>query len=133
MSSWFSASAVVPSLREDWGITTGQGTLLTIAVQLGFVTGAVTSAVLSLADRWPAHRLAAGSALLAALTTATGKRIALGKPVIRLSMAEARERYSLFTPVVYGRESWRTRSAITTSSSAALPARSPRPLIAHST
>ncbi len=71
MSSWFSASAVVPSLRSDWGITTGQGTLLTIAVQLGFVTGAVASAVLSLADRWPAHRLVAGSALVAALSTAT--------------------------------------------------------------
>ena len=71
MSSWFSASAVVPSLRADWGISTGQGTLLTIAVQLGFVTGAVLSAVLSLADRWPAHRLAAASALVAALSTAT--------------------------------------------------------------
>ena len=50
MSSWFSASAVVPALRDDWGITTGEGTLLTVAVQLGFVTGAVASAVLSLAD-----------------------------------------------------------------------------------
>ena len=70
MSSWFSASAVVPSLRTDWGITTGEGTLLTVAVQLGFVTGAVLSAVLSLADRWSATRLAAGSALVAALATA---------------------------------------------------------------
>ena len=69
MSSWFSASAVVPSLRSEWGISTGQGTLLTVAVQLGFVTGAVLSAVFSLSDRWPAPYLAAGSALLAALTT----------------------------------------------------------------
>jgi MFS family permease len=75
MSSWFSASAVVPSLRDDWGISTQQGTLLTIAVQLGFVTGALLSAVLSLADRWPAPLLAAWSAAVAALATAT---IALG-------------------------------------------------------
>jgi MFS family permease len=75
MSSWFSASAVVPSLRDDWGISTRQGTLLTIAVQLGFVTGALLSAVLSLADRWPAPLLAAWSAAVAALATAT---IALG-------------------------------------------------------
>jgi hypothetical protein len=36
------------------------------------------------------------------------------------------------TPVVYGMMSLRTRIAITTSSSAVLPARSPRPLIVHS-
>ena len=35
--------------------------------------------------------------------------------------------------VVNGMMSWRTLSAITTSSSAVLPARSPRPLIVHST
>ncbi len=70
MSSWFSASAVVPSLRDDWAITTGEGTLLTVAVQLGFVTGAVTSAVLSLADRWSPTRLVAGSALVAGTATA---------------------------------------------------------------
>ena len=35
-------------------------------------------------------------------------------------------------PVRYGMMSLRTRSAITTSSSAVLPARSPRPLIVHS-
>ncbi len=69
MSSWFSASAVVPQLRLDWGISTTQGTLLTVAVQLGFVVGALLSATFSLADRWPAQRLAAGSALVAALAT----------------------------------------------------------------
>ncbi|MGA8847068.1 MAG: MFS transporter [Nocardioides sp.] len=69
MSSWFSASAVVPSLRTEWAISTQQGTLLTVAVQLGFVVGAVLSAVLSLPDRWPPHRLAAGSALVAAVST----------------------------------------------------------------
>ena len=35
--------------------------------------------------------------------------------------------------VVHGKTSWRVRTAITISSSDALPARSPRPLIVHST
>lgn len=71
MSCWFSASAVVPALRLDWEVSTGQATLLTVAVQLGFVTGAVSSAALNLADRIPAHRLVAISALLAATATAS--------------------------------------------------------------
>ena len=40
------------------------------SVQLGFVTGAVTAAVLNLADRVPAHRLVAVCALVAAAATA---------------------------------------------------------------
>ncbi len=71
MSCWFSASAVVPSLRSEWGISTAQGTWLTVAVQVGFVVGAVLSAALNLADRVPAPYLVAGSALLASAATAT--------------------------------------------------------------
>ncbi len=51
MSLWFSASAVVPALVEDWSITGGSGSWLTGAVQLGFVAGALLSASLNLADR----------------------------------------------------------------------------------
>ncbi|MDQ3067846.1 MAG: MFS transporter [Actinomycetota bacterium] len=50
MSTWFSASAVLPQLREDWDLGTSAGAWLTIAVQLGFVAGALLSAVLNLAD-----------------------------------------------------------------------------------
>jgi MFS family permease len=53
MTTWFSASAVVPQVRAAWGLTTNQASLLTIAVQLGFVTGAVLSAALTLADVFP--------------------------------------------------------------------------------
>ncbi len=70
MSCWFSASAVVPSLRAEWGISAAQGTWLTVTVQLGFVTGAVLSAVLSLPDRLPPPSLVAGSAAVAAASTA---------------------------------------------------------------
>lgn len=34
MSTWFSASAVVPQLREEWGLGDGAAAWLTIAVQL---------------------------------------------------------------------------------------------------
>ncbi|GIH25020.1 MFS transporter [Acrocarpospora phusangensis] len=70
MATWFSASAVVPALRGEWGISQGEATWLTASVQLGFVTGAVLAAVFSLPDRVPAHRLVAGSALAGAATTA---------------------------------------------------------------
>jgi MFS family permease len=70
MATWFSASAVVPALRAEWGLTTAGATLLTVSVQLGFVTGALTAAVFNLADRVPAHRLVAVCALAAAGATA---------------------------------------------------------------
>ena len=69
LACWFSASAVVPALRRDWEISSFQATLLTVAVQLGFVTGAVSSAAVNLADRFPAHRVVAASALVAAAAT----------------------------------------------------------------
>jgi MFS family permease len=50
MTTWFSASAVVPQLREDWGLGDTAAAWLTIAVQLGFVAGALVSAVLNVAD-----------------------------------------------------------------------------------
>ena len=59
LATWFSASAVVPTLEADWGISHAAAVWLTAATQLGFVAGAVTSAVLNLADRMPAHVLIA--------------------------------------------------------------------------
>ncbi len=70
MGLWFSASAVVPELREAWGVGDGGAAWLTNSVQLGFVTGAVLSAVLTLADLWDPRRLVAGSAALGAVATA---------------------------------------------------------------
>jgi MFS family permease len=50
MTTWFSATAVVPQLREDWGLSDTAAAWLTIAVQLGFVAGALVSSVLNVAD-----------------------------------------------------------------------------------
>jgi MFS family permease len=57
LSLWFSASAVAPQLRELWDLTTTEEAGLTLAVQLGFVVGALVSAVLNLADVIASRRL----------------------------------------------------------------------------
>jgi len=64
---WFSASAVVPQLVGEWGLSAGQQAWMTMTVQIGFVVGALLSAVFNLADRFPAEKLLAGSALAAAV------------------------------------------------------------------
>ncbi|WP_328475577.1 MFS transporter [Actinoplanes sp. NBC_00393] len=69
MAVWFSASAVVPALREQWHISATAAVWLTASVQLGFVVGAVTSTALNLADRVRAHLLMALCAALAAACT----------------------------------------------------------------
>ena len=70
MAPWFSASAVSPFLKTAWQLTPSGTAWLTISVQVGFVAGALISAVFTLADRWSARRLVAGSAMVAALATA---------------------------------------------------------------
>jgi len=67
MSLWFSASAVVPQLTQEWSLTSGQQSWLTMSVQIGFVVGALTSTLLTLADRVSAQRLFAVSAVAGAL------------------------------------------------------------------
>ncbi|WP_184765823.1 MFS transporter [Streptomyces griseoloalbus] len=69
LAVWFSLSAVVPSLRNDWGLTAGGAVWLTASVQVGFVAGALTSTALNLADRVPPQRLLAASAAAAAACT----------------------------------------------------------------
>jgi len=67
LSLWFSATAIVPSLRLDADLSPLLASLFTSAVQVGFVIGTLVSALLGLADRFDARRLFAGSALFAAL------------------------------------------------------------------
>jgi MFS family permease len=66
MSLWFSASAVTPSLKSAWELSDGSAAWLTISVQLGFVVGALASAVLNLSDRLAAPSLVAVCALAGA-------------------------------------------------------------------
>jgi uracil-DNA glycosylase family 4 len=46
MTTWFSASSVLPQLRAAWGVSPSAGAWLTISVQIGFVVGALISAAL---------------------------------------------------------------------------------------
>jgi MFS family permease len=50
MSLWFSGSAVVPALVNEWKLDRNAADLLTLAVQIGFVAGTALSAFLNLPD-----------------------------------------------------------------------------------
>ncbi len=66
LSLWFSATAVAPQLEAAWSLTESTSAWLTLAVQLGFVVGALAGAVTGLADAVPARYLFAGTALAGA-------------------------------------------------------------------
>ena len=67
LSVWFSASVVATPLQRLWGLNAIEVALLTAAVQLGFVVGAVASSLLGIADRYNGRRIFALSAVAAAL------------------------------------------------------------------
>ncbi|MCW5729950.1 MAG: MFS transporter [Alphaproteobacteria bacterium] len=67
LALWFSASAAVPGLIESGRLEARAASLLTTAVQLGFVAGTLLSAILGLADRYDPRRLFAACAVAGAL------------------------------------------------------------------
>lgn len=83
MSVWFSASAVVPALTTAWALGDAGKAWLTMSVQIGFVVGALGSALLNLADRIPPRVLftvtacMAGAATIAIPLSGQGLRTAL--------------------------------------------------------
>src|SRR3954447_9425944 len=84
MSTWFSTTAVGPSLAQAWAITPTQVGLLTVAVQFGFVVGASIAAVIGIADVLGTRRVFVFSALLASLAN-VGLTLAAGD--FRLAVA----------------------------------------------
>lgn len=60
---WFSASAVLPQMTEEWQLSGADQSWMTMSVQVGFVIGALIIALLNLADRIPSSRLIAACAL----------------------------------------------------------------------
>ncbi|MBL8865089.1 MAG: MFS transporter [Planctomycetia bacterium] len=69
-SLWFVGAAVAPDLAAAWSLSdTGRAALLS-ATQLGFIVGTLASALTGFADRFPAHRLFAASAVLGAAANA---------------------------------------------------------------
>lgn len=71
MSVWLAASAVGPVLAASLHLDAGQTGWLTSAVQLGFVAGTLTAAILNLADILPSRWYVAGAAVLAAVANAS--------------------------------------------------------------
>jgi MFS family permease len=70
MSTWFSASAVVPQLRTEWNLSNDAAAWLTIAVQLGFAVGAVISSLLNLSDIMSPRHVILGGAVGAGIVNA---------------------------------------------------------------
>jgi MFS family permease len=66
MATWFSATAVAPELARAWGLGPTAAAWMTIAVQLGFVAGALAASLVNLADIVRPDRLMAVSAVLGA-------------------------------------------------------------------
>ncbi len=70
LATWFSATAILPALVMEWGLSDAEAAWLTNAVQLGFVVGAIGSSLINLPDMIAMHRLMTASAVLAALANA---------------------------------------------------------------
>jgi len=70
LALWFSASAVVPALVREYGLSGFAQAALTSGVQAGFVVGCIVSAVLGLPDRVDPRRLFAACALAGAIANA---------------------------------------------------------------
>src|ERR1044071_4769669 len=67
MALWFSGSAVVPALSNEWQLSPSQISWIAISVQLGFVAGTLISATLNLPDIISTRHLFAVSAFLGAV------------------------------------------------------------------
>ena len=70
LSLWFSASAVLPALTREWGLTDGGAAGLTIAVQAGFIVGTLLSALTNLPDLFSARLVMKVGIVLGAATNA---------------------------------------------------------------
>jgi MFS family permease len=70
MTTWFSTAAVIPQLRNVWSLTDDQAAWLTIAVQMGFVVGALLSSLFNLSDVVSPRIVILGGGMGAALVNA---------------------------------------------------------------
>jgi MFS family permease len=103
---WFSAASVAPLVAAEWEISGLETALLTVAVQLGFVLGALVVAFTGAADVIPARRLIAAGALLAAAANAAfgvlAVDLATGLPLRALSGAGIAAVYPVAMKVLAG-------------------------------
>ena len=82
LTTWFSATAVVPELIKAWELSAGQAAWLTNGVQIGFVVGAIASSLINLPDIIRLPKLMA----LSALGAAVANSLLLLEPSIELAV-----------------------------------------------
>ncbi|WP_436798604.1 MFS transporter [Mesorhizobium escarrei] len=71
LTTWFSATAILPELKQELSLTAGAEAWLTNGVQVGFVIGALAASLVNLPDLVRLSRLMAAAALVAALANAS--------------------------------------------------------------
>jgi len=71
MSLWFMSAAILPEMAAETPISDARQAALSSAVQAGFVSGALLSAIFGLPDRFDPRKLFAACALVAAVTNAS--------------------------------------------------------------
>jgi sugar phosphate permease len=84
MSTWFSATAVIPQLRAQWELSGSAAAWLTIAVQVGFVCGALLSSLLNLSDVVSSRHVILGGAVGAAI--ANGLLVIAGSAAVGIPL-----------------------------------------------
>ena len=66
LTTWFSATAILPELKQELALGSGAEAWLTNGVQVGFVIGALAASLVNLPDLVRLSRLMAAAALVAA-------------------------------------------------------------------
>ncbi|HVQ88757.1 MAG TPA: MFS transporter, partial [Actinomycetes bacterium] len=106
MTTGFSTAAVVPQLRIAWDLSQPAASWLTVAVQLGFVVGAVLSASINLADlvspRWLMFFGASGAAVTNLLLT----QVHGVEPAIALRLATGAALALVYPPALKLMATW---------------------------
>ncbi|MEH7387990.1 MFS transporter, partial [Bacillus sp. JJ1521] len=69
MTTWFSMTAVLPTIMELWDLSKNEVSYITIMVNLGFIIGSLVSAFMNLPDRIKPHILFFWSGVLAGVST----------------------------------------------------------------
>lgn len=99
LSIWFAGAAALPALVASGDVGPVRQAALTSSVQLGFVIGALTSALTGLADRFTPQRLFAFGAVMAALANLLALQLEPGGLAMIASRALAGAALALVYPV----------------------------------
>jgi len=110
MSPWFSTAAILGQLIERWELTTASASWLTIAVQIGFVIGAVGSSVFQVSDRvQPRHLILVGTCVAAAANALVVVVDSYG-PALLLRTITGAALAGVYPPAMKLMSSWYARS-----------------------